>query len=814
MPTISKLLIANRGEIARRITRTARAMDIATVAVHSDPDHDAPHVHEADESVALPGSTPRDTYLNIPAIIRAAQVTGADAIHPGYGFLSENAKFARACAEAGLVFVGPTPEVIESMGSKLAAKDLMARAGVPILPGATIDSIEDVPGAVERVGLPVLVKAAFGGGGRGMRVVRTPEEAVEAAQREASSAFGNGTVFLERYLETPRHIEVQIFGDSHGNVIHLFERECSVQRLYQKIVEEAPSPVVDEALRHELGDVAVRAAQAMGYVGAGTVEFVMDTDRSFYFLEVNTRLQVEHPVTEMITGLDLVELQLRIARGEIMPESATNATIHGHAIEVRLYAEDVPAGYLPVSGDLTRFEIPPVDGLRVDSGYEGGSHVSTFYDAMLAKVISWAPDRTAAAETLAKALSAARLHGPTTNRDLLVRILRHPEFLAGDTDTAFLTRNDGAALGAPLVDDHSMHALAAALAAQAPRREHARVQSTVTTGFRNVPTMLQQTKYRFQTLGDASIDVRYGTGTGGLQAQVNGLDVGPLTRCGRRAARRSRRSGGCWGAPRRRQGGRMSPQDADAVSAAVSYEVTDGVAWATINRPDSRNALTREVREGLWSAFRTFADDDHAAVLVLTGSGEKAFCAGGDLKEMAGASLTVPPPDFLPQLGRNITIDKVTIAAVNGVAFAGGFLLAQMCGLCVAADHAQFAVTEARVGRGSPWAAPLPWMLPPRIALEILLTGQPIDAQRALDIGFVNKVVPASDLRAAAHELATSIVGNAPLSVKAAKRMVYEARVAHFEAAEAIWEPVYHSADAQEGPRAFAEKRRPQWTGR
>jgi propionyl-CoA carboxylase alpha chain len=532
MPTITKLLIANRGEIARRITRTARAMDIATVAVHSDPDRDAPHVREADESVALPGSTPRDTYLDIAAIIRAAHATGADAVHPGYGFLSENAEFARACSNAGLVFVGPTPEVIEAMGSKLAAKDLMARAGVPILPGATIDSIDDVPAAIERVGLPVLVKAAFGGGGRGMRVVRTPEEAVEAvaaAQREAASAFGNGTVFLERYLETPRHIEVQIFGDTHGNVIHLFERECSVQRRYQKIVEEAPSPVVDDALRRQLGDVAVRAAQALGYVGAGTVEFVMDTDRSFYFLEVNTRLQVEHPVTEMITGLDLVELQLRIARGEVMPDSATNATINGHAIEVRLYAEDVPAGYLPVSGDLLKFEIPAVDGLRVDSGYENGSHVSTFYDAMLAKVICWAPDRTAAAQTLAKSLSGARLHGPTTNRDLLVRILRHPEFLAGDTDTAFLTRNDGPTMGAPLVDDHSVHALAAALAAQASRRGQARVQSSVTAGFRNVPTMLQQTKYRVQILGDTSIDLRYGTGPDGLNAELNGQDAGPLT---------------------------------------------------------------------------------------------------------------------------------------------------------------------------------------------------------------------------------------------------------------------------------------------
>ena len=399
--SIRKLLIANRGEIASRIIRTARAMDITTVAVFSDPDAGLPYVVEADESVRLPGSAPGETYLRGEALIAAAAATGADAVHPGYGFLSENAGFARACAAAGLTFVGPSPGAIEAMGSKTAAKELMAAAGVPVLPGAVFEEgAEPDPAelrkAAEDIGFPVLVKAAYGGGGRGMRIVASADEivgAVASARREAASAFGNGTVFLERFVESPRHIEVQILGDQAGTVAHLFERECSIQRRYQKIIEEAPSPAVGEELRAELCRAAVAAGRAIGYAGAGTVEFVLDSSGRFYFLEVNTRLQVEHPVTELITGLDLVRLQLEIASGQPLPPQVTAAEFTGHAIEARLYAEDVPAGYLPASGDLHTFEINLSNGLRVDTGFASGTRVSTFYDSMLAKVIGYGPTR-------------------------------------------------------------------------------------------------------------------------------------------------------------------------------------------------------------------------------------------------------------------------------------------------------------------------------------------------------------------------------------------------------------------------------------
>ena len=377
MPAIRKLLIANRGEIAARVIRTAREMDIATVAVFSDADAGAPYVRAADEAVPLPGNAPADTYLNAAAIIAAAQRTGADAVHPGYGFLSENAGFATACARAGLTFVGPPPEAIAAMGSKIAAKELMAAAGVPVLPGVTITGDDPPPaGEIQRIGYPLLVKAAFGGGGRGMRVVTRGGDlgaALAGARREAAAAFGDGTVFCERYLDAPRHIEVQIFGDSHGNVVHLFERECSIQRRYQKIIEEAPSPAVHEDLRRELGEAAVAAGKAIGYTGAGTVEFVLADDNRFYFLEVNTRLQVEHPVTELVTGLDLVALQLQVAAGEPLPDEVAAAALTGHAIEARLYAEDTGAGFLPATGTVHTFEVPDRRGLRVDAGIAAGS---------------------------------------------------------------------------------------------------------------------------------------------------------------------------------------------------------------------------------------------------------------------------------------------------------------------------------------------------------------------------------------------------------------------------------------------------------
>ncbi|GAA4683630.1 biotin carboxylase N-terminal domain-containing protein [Pseudonocardia yuanmonensis] len=520
---IQKLLVANRGEIAARVMRTAHALGIATVAVYSDPDADAPFVRLADEAVRLPGAAPSETYLRGDLVIAAAQATGADAVHPGYGFLSENAGFARECAAAGPTFVGPSPEAIASMGSKLEAKALMEKAGVPVLPGATVDDSSDLRAIAAEIGFPVLVKAAFGGGGRGMRVVHSADELVDAvagARREAASAFGDGTVFLERFVVDPRHVEVQILGDTHGEVVHLFERECSIQRRYQKIVEESPSPAVDDALRAELGAAAVAAGKAIGYTGAGTVEFVLDQEGRFFFLEVNTRLQVEHPVTELVTGLDLVALQLRVAEGEPLPAEVTGAVLDGHAIEVRLYAEDVPAGFLPATGTLHRFRIPDLPGVRVDTGVEDGSVVSPHYDPMLAKVIAHGRTRAEAARTLARALQRAEIHGVTTNRDLLVDVLREPEFLAGRTDTGYLTRHADLVGGDGRAGDHRHpRALAAALARQAANRSEARVLGGLPSGWRNVGGMPQRVAY---TLGEETLEVAYAFRRSGLDVTVDG----------------------------------------------------------------------------------------------------------------------------------------------------------------------------------------------------------------------------------------------------------------------------------------------------
>ena len=527
---IGKLLIANRGEIAARITRSAHALGLATVAVYSDPDADAPYVTLADEAVRLPGAAPADTYLRGDLIIAAAAATGADAVHPGYGFLSENAAFARACADAGLIFVGPAPETIAAMGDKVTAKALMANAGVPVLPGMTVTNDGDLAAAAETVGFPLLVKAAFGGGGRGMRLVADPADlpaAVQSARSEAASAFGDGTVFLERFVTDPRHVEVQILGDEAGTVVHLFERECSIQRRYQKIVEECPSPAVDACLRAALAAAAVTAGQAIGYTGAGTVEFVLDRDGSFYFLEMNTRLQVEHPVTEEVTGLDLVELQLRIAEGEPLPLQAREAQINGHAIEVRLYAEDVPAGFVPATGTLHRFAIPAAPGIRVETGFRDGSVVSPYYDAMLAKVIAHGRTRADAARRLARALERAEIHGVTTNRDLLVAILREPGFLAGATDTGYLTRHDPAALAGSAAKATATHALAAALARQARHRAEAPVLGTLPSGWRNVFSAPQRVTY---TTAGESYAVAYRITGSTIQAWVNDVALGLVVR--------------------------------------------------------------------------------------------------------------------------------------------------------------------------------------------------------------------------------------------------------------------------------------------
>jgi acyl-CoA carboxylase subunit alpha len=534
-PQIRKLLVANRAEIAARVMRTAHGLGIATVAVYSDADARAPFVRQADEAVRLPGAAPAETYLRGDLILAAAAATGADAVHPGYGFLAENAAFARDCAAAGITFVGPPPDAIAAMGSKLEAKALMAAAGVPVLPGATVTAGADLGEAGARTGFPLLVKAAYGGGGRGMRLVRGPAGlagAVAAASREAASAFGDPTVFLERFVTDPRHVEVQILGDTRGTVVHLFERDCSIQRRYQKVVEEAPSPAVDEALRAALGEAAVAAGKVIGYNGAGTVEFVLDASGDFYFLEVNTRLQVEHPVTEMVTGLDLVELQLRLAEGEPLPLEVTGARITGHAIEARLYAEDVPAGFRPATGTLYRFDIPAGSGVRVDAGYATGSAVGPHYDALLAKVIAHGRTRADAARRLARALAGARLHGVTTNRSLLLGILSEPEFQAGRTDTGYLTRHDPVALGRPAAAATNRHAAAAALAGQAAHRAAARVLRSLPSGWRNVPSAPQRVSY---SAGDEEYAVSYrlraagrggGAGSGAAADEGSGAGSG------------------------------------------------------------------------------------------------------------------------------------------------------------------------------------------------------------------------------------------------------------------------------------------------
>ncbi|MGH3650190.1 MAG: acetyl/propionyl/methylcrotonyl-CoA carboxylase subunit alpha, partial [Acidimicrobiia bacterium] len=497
---ISKVLVANRGEIARRIFRTCREMGISTVAIYSDVDAGEPHMREADEAVLIPGEAPDETYLNIDAVMSAAKETAADAIHPGYGFLAENPAFATAVEAAGVIWVGPSPRAIEIMGSKLESKRLMEEVGVPVLPGVALAGLSAIQSAAVSLGLPVVVKASAGGGGKGMRVVHDADhlsENVDAARREAIGAFGDGTLFLEKYLTEPRHIEIQVLGDREGTVISLFERECSIQRRHQKIIEEAPSPAIDEATRMAMGEAAVRAARAVDYVGAGTVEFLYQNGE-FFFLEMNTRLQVEHPVTEMVTGLDLVRLQFEVANGEKPAVEAS--TVTGHAIEARLYAEDPLNDYLPVTGTFHHFEFPEMEGLRVDTGIEDGSMVSVHYDPLLAKVIAHAPTREGAATLLSSALRHARVHGSTTNRALLVRILEHPEFIAGEIDTHFLERHDLHELAAPLLDEGAerLAALAAALSDQAYERASAKVLTTIPSGWRNSSPQVQHRDYSGQ----------------------------------------------------------------------------------------------------------------------------------------------------------------------------------------------------------------------------------------------------------------------------------------------------------------------------
>ena len=480
MKKIEKILIANRGEIALRIISTCKKMGIHSVAVYSEADKSAPHVMQADEAVLIGPAPSVESYLCVDKIIDAAKKTNAQAIHPGYGFLAENAGFAQACIDAGLIFIGPNPDVIEKMGSKKVSKSIVEAAGVPVIPGFQLDDT-DIP-------FPVLLKASAGGGGKGMRIVRAADElqsAAESAKREALSSFGDDTLLLEKYIEQPRHIEVQILGDHHGNIVHVFERECSIQRRHQKIIEESPSPALTSELRNKICEAGVTVASAIGYQSAGTVEFVYAPTGEFYFLEVNTRLQVEHPVTEMVSGLDLVELQIRVAEGIELPFKQSDLTQTGSAIELRIYAEDPAQNFLPVTGTLSDWHLPAIDNVRLDSGVVTGSEIGIHYDPMLAKLIGYGADRAEAIRKVQYALSHFSIGGMTSNYGLLNSILRDATFRNGDFDTHYLDEN----LPRLLEDKASIEALvdsvvAVALSCERTRHESAAMNS-IPSGFRN-----------------------------------------------------------------------------------------------------------------------------------------------------------------------------------------------------------------------------------------------------------------------------------------------------------------------------------------
>ncbi len=514
--------MANRGEIARRVFRTCRELGITTVAVHSDADADAPFVREADRAVHLPGNAPSDTYLRGDLVIDAAKRAGADAIHPGYGFLSENAEFARQVADAGLTWVGPKPETIEAMGSKIRAKELMAEAGVPIL---SVD-----PDTATPDDFPLLVKASAGGGGRGMRIVTDPKDLegeMTAAGAEALSAFGDDTVFVEPYLPTARHIEVQVMADTHGTVWVVGDRDCSIQRRHQKVVEEAPAPSVSDAVRKQLHDAARAACEAVGYVGAGTVEFLvadahLDSGHP-YFLEMNTRLQVEHPVTELVTGTDLVSLQIAVAEGRELGEERGEP--QGHAVEVRLYAEDPADDWAPQTGTVRAFDIPTGPGVRVDSAVEAGSNVGIHYDAMIAKVVTHGPNRATAVRMLTDVLRRSRVHGVTTNTGLLLGILGDEGFQAERVHTALLDERLNA-WTKPRLDRYALHryALAAALAEATTASRGSRVLSRIPTAYRNVPSQHRSREYE---IGDLTWKVTYENRNGRLVASETVIEATP-----------------------------------------------------------------------------------------------------------------------------------------------------------------------------------------------------------------------------------------------------------------------------------------------
>jgi propionyl-CoA carboxylase alpha chain len=670
---IAKLLVANRGEIAARVLGTARSMGIATVAVFSDPDRDAPFVAQADESVPLGGAAPPESYLRVEAILDAAERTGADAVHPGYGFLAESAELAAGCRKRGLAFVGPPSEVLAALGDKLQAKRVAAAAGVPVLDGVSLAGLgpAEAAAAAARVGFPLLVKATHGGGGIGMRVVRDPGElaaAVDTARRQAGAAFGDDAVFVERWLEAPRHVEVQLLADTGGRVVQLFERECSIQRRHQKLIEESPSPAVDPDLRRRLGEAALAVARAVGYVGAGTVEFLL-TGHEFWFLEVNPRIQVEHPVTEAVTGLDLVRLQLLVAAGEPLPPEAIGAELRGHAIEARLYAEDPEVGFLPQTGTVHRFEFAGGAGIvggyglwssaggapgprtggwgvRVDAGVADGSVVGVHYDPLLAKVVAHAPTRPEAARMLASALSTARLHGVVTNRDLLVGVLRSASFLSGETDTAFLDRHPPVELTAaggsagepdgPLAT--RLHAAVAALAAQAERRATATVYPTVPSGWRNNPSQLQQVDLELARPpgpgGAVGVSVSYRFDrTGALEAlEVDGdpLPGSRLWRCSPDPAH-----------PPASVAGRATRTwlvDLEADGVRRRFEVHRVGDTSYVDSPLGHTELREPPQEGLWTAGPANSGDRlRSPSGGLHAAGPRGSAGASGLRGSAGA---------------------------------------------------------------------------------------------------------------------------------------------------------------------------------
>lgn len=502
---IHHILIANRGEIARRVIRTCRDLGIRTTAVFSEPDAAAPFVQEADQGFALGGQTAAESYLDQERIIAAALELGADAIHPGYGFLSENADFAQRCADAGLIFIGPNPQAIAAMGSKSKAKAIMAEHGVPVIPGyrGTDQSANTLQEEANRIGFPLLLKAAAGGGGKGMRIVHTPAELPEAitgAKREALAAFGDDELLLEKYFPSARHIEFQIFGDRHGNAIHLLERECTIQRRYQKIMEESPSPVMTPALRDAMGQAAVQAARAIGYDNAGTVEFIYVNPQEFYFLEVNTRLQVEHPVTEAITGLDLVAWQIAIAEGQSLPLKQEEVQGQGYALECRLYAEDPGQNFLPATGIVRHWEPRAFAGIRYDSAVESGSEISIFYDPMIAKIIAHGPDRASTLRRMCYALEELACLGVTTNQGFLLRLLQHPAVLEGAYDTHFLQHHPTVGATPELSPTQVQRGLAAALLRQLHnRQQEATLLKDLPVGWRNNFFQPQHVSFQYGT---------------------------------------------------------------------------------------------------------------------------------------------------------------------------------------------------------------------------------------------------------------------------------------------------------------------------